>query len=48
VKITGKLVFAQGIATADGEPCLRANGIFRRTPPTGMGFSLENLFGDPK
>ncbi|HWA30951.1 MAG TPA: PaaI family thioesterase [Rhizomicrobium sp.] len=45
VKITGKLVFAQGTATADGETCLRANGIFRRTPPTGMAFSLENLFG---
>jgi uncharacterized protein (TIGR00369 family) len=44
VKITRNLVFAQGIATADGEPCLRANGIFKMVGPSGL-FSIDNLFG---
>jgi uncharacterized protein (TIGR00369 family) len=43
-RITKGLIFAQGTATADGEPCLRANGIFKRMPPSGMAFTLEGLF----
>ena len=45
VKITRNLVFAQGLATADGQPCLRANGIFKIGPPSEGFFTLENLFG---
>jgi hypothetical protein len=45
VKITKNLLFSQGTATSDGAPCLRTNGIFRIMPPSGMAFSLENLFG---
>ncbi|MGN6516337.1 MAG: PaaI family thioesterase [Rhizomicrobium sp.] len=45
VKITKNLLFAQGTAAADGEPCLRINGIFRVMPPTGVTFSLDRLFG---
>jgi acyl-coenzyme A thioesterase PaaI-like protein len=45
---TKNLLFAQGLATADGEPCLRANGIFRITAPReGMSvpdFSVKSLF----
>jgi uncharacterized protein (TIGR00369 family) len=42
---TGKsLLFAHGIAKADGVPCLRASGVFKVTGPTGGGFSLEMLF----
>jgi uncharacterized protein (TIGR00369 family) len=48
VKITRNLLFSQGIATSDGVPCLRTNGIFRIMPPSGMTFSLENLFGPAK
>lgn len=48
VRITKNLLFAQGTATADGEPCLRTNGIFRVMPPTGNAFSLENLFDSMK
>ena len=44
VKITRKLVFAQGIATADGEPCLRFNGIFKIGPPTGHIFKPDRIF----
>jgi len=44
VRITKGLIFAQGVATADGEPCLRSNGVFKRMAPTGTGFSLENMF----
>ena len=29
VRMTRNLLFAQGLASADGEPCLRANGIFK-------------------
>jgi uncharacterized protein (TIGR00369 family) len=45
VKVTRKLVFAQGIATADGEPCLRFNGLFKIGPPSGAFFNLDTLFG---
>jgi uncharacterized protein (TIGR00369 family) len=31
IKLTRNLLFAQGLATADGEPVLRANGIFKIT-----------------
>lgn len=48
VKITKNLLFSQGTATSDGAPCLRTNGIFRIMPPSGMTFSLENLFGSAK
>jgi uncharacterized protein (TIGR00369 family) len=44
VKITRKLVFAQGVATADGEPCLRFNGIFKIGVPSGGFFTLDTLF----
>jgi uncharacterized protein (TIGR00369 family) len=44
VRITKGLIFAQGTATADGEPCLRANGIFKRMPASGTLFTLETLF----
>jgi uncharacterized protein (TIGR00369 family) len=45
---TRNLLFAQGIATAAGIACLRANGIFKITSPdsTRSGdFSREALFG---
>ncbi|HEY5337974.1 MAG TPA: PaaI family thioesterase [Rhizomicrobium sp.] len=45
IKITRNLVFAQGLATADGAPCLRANGIFKIGKPSGGFFSIESLFG---
>src|ERR1700760_2479942 len=48
VRMTRNLLFAQGVATADGEPCLRANGIFRITatpPSSGLpDFSIKSLF----
>ena len=47
VKMTRNLLFAQGIATADGEPVLRANGIFKITSrdSTKSGdFSIKSLF----
>ena len=49
VRITRNLLFAQGTATADGEPCLRANGIFKITG-TGapQGMRLEDLFSVAK
>lgn len=31
-KVTRKMVFADCFATADGEPCLRANGVFKIGP----------------
>ncbi|HWD48388.1 MAG TPA: PaaI family thioesterase [Rhizomicrobium sp.] len=46
VRITKGLIFAQGVATSDGEPCLRTNGVFKRMAPMGTGFSLENMFQD--
>src|SRR6201995_4988044 len=33
VRMTRNLLFAQGLATADGESCLRANGIFKIKSP---------------
>jgi uncharacterized protein (TIGR00369 family) len=45
MRVTRSLVFAQGSATADGVPCLRANGIFKIVPSSGSHrFTLENLF----
>jgi uncharacterized protein (TIGR00369 family) len=44
VKITRNLVFAQGLATADGEPCLRFNGVFKIGAPSGDTFSIDRLF----
>ena len=47
VRTTKNLLFAQGLATADGEPVLRANGIFKITS-TGASrdFTFKALFGD--
>jgi uncharacterized protein (TIGR00369 family) len=48
VKTTKNLLFAQGVATADGQPVLRANGIFKITSmgSTKSGdFSFDTLFG---
>jgi len=50
VRTTRNLLFAQGLATADGISCLRANGIFKITNPdsTKRGdFSRELLVGSP-
>ena len=48
VRTTRNLLFAQGVATADGEPCLRANGIFKITAPREGAnmpdFSIKSLF----
>lgn len=47
VRMTRNLLFAQGVATADGEPCLRANGIFKITSATSTksgDFSIKALF----
>lgn len=47
-RMTRNLLFAQGLATADGEPCLRANGIFkiaaRREGMNVPDFSVKSLF----
>ena len=51
VRITKNLLFAQGAATADGVPVLRANGIFKITSATSTksgDFSVETLFGFKK
>jgi uncharacterized protein (TIGR00369 family) len=48
VKMTKNLLFAQGTATAEGQPVLRANGIFKITSmgSTKSGdFSFDALFG---
>jgi uncharacterized protein (TIGR00369 family) len=48
VKTTRNLLFAQGLATADGQPVLRANGIFKITSmgSTKAGdFTFDALFG---
>lgn len=48
VRATRNLLFVQGLATADGVSCLRANGIFKITNPgsTKRGdFSREVLVG---
>jgi acyl-coenzyme A thioesterase PaaI-like protein len=47
LKVTKNLLFAQGLATADGAPVLRANGIFKITSTTSTksgDFSLKDLF----
>ena len=47
IKVTKNLLFAQGAATADGAPVLRANGIFKIVSSTSSksgDFSLEALF----
>ena len=33
VRATRSILFVQGVFTADGVPCLRANGLFRVPPP---------------
>jgi acyl-coenzyme A thioesterase PaaI-like protein len=43
---TKSLFFAQGIATSDGEICLRANAIFKITQAMGMTMDPQRLFGD--
>jgi acyl-coenzyme A thioesterase PaaI-like protein len=47
-RMTKNLLFAQGLATSDGEPCLRANGIFKITRPREGAivpdFSVKSLF----
>jgi acyl-coenzyme A thioesterase PaaI-like protein len=35
VRATRSMTFVQGVFTADGTPCLRANGIFRVPPQAG-------------
>ncbi len=40
---THKTLFAQMLATADGEPCLRANGIFKIGPEVKFGGAMERL-----
>jgi uncharacterized protein (TIGR00369 family) len=48
VRTTKNLLFAQGLATADGVPVLRANGIFKITSTTSTksgDFSVNDLFG---
>ncbi len=47
IKVTKNLLFAQGLATADGKPVLRANGIFKivsNTSTKSGDFSLQALF----
>lgn len=47
LKITKNLLFAQGIATANGVPVLRANGIFKITSANSIksgDFALKDLF----
>ncbi|MBN9534847.1 MAG: PaaI family thioesterase [Alphaproteobacteria bacterium] len=51
VKTTRNLLFAQGLATANGVPVLRANGIFKITSKGSLkagDFTLESLFGFEK
>jgi uncharacterized protein (TIGR00369 family) len=50
VTVTRNLLFAQGLATVDGTPCLRANGIFKITNPNSTkrgDFSREVLMASP-
>jgi len=48
VRMTRNLLFAQGVATADGETCLRANGIFKimasKDGANFANFSVKSLF----
>ncbi|HVZ91952.1 MAG TPA: PaaI family thioesterase [Rhizomicrobium sp.] len=48
LRMTRNMLFAQGVATADGEPCLRANGIFKIQAPrqgaAATDFSVKSLF----
>jgi uncharacterized protein (TIGR00369 family) len=51
VRTTRNLLFAQGLASADGAPVLRANGIFKITSQGSRksgDFSMEALFGFTK
>ena len=46
VKTTRNLLFAQGLATADGEPVLRANGLFKiSSAGKAADFTFAALFG---
>jgi uncharacterized protein (TIGR00369 family) len=51
VRMTRNLLFAQGLAAADGEPCLRANGIFKikttKDASNAANFSVKSLFDFP-
>ena len=46
IKVTRKMVFAQGIVYADGEPAARINGIFKRAGGAGRadGINFRELF----
>jgi len=48
LKAGRSLLFAQGVAAADGVPCLRASGVFKVTGPSGGGFSPDMLFAADK
>jgi len=51
VRVTRNLLFAQGVASADGEPALRANGIFRiraLTEESRNLLSFDAMFGSDK
>ncbi|HVP85481.1 MAG TPA: PaaI family thioesterase [Rhizomicrobium sp.] len=51
IKTTKNLLFAQGVATADGQPVLRANGIFKITSRGSVkagDISVDALFGFQK
>lgn len=51
IKTTKNLLFAQGVATADGQPVLRANGLFKitsRGSAKSGDFSIDALFGFKK
>jgi uncharacterized protein (TIGR00369 family) len=42
---TRNLAFGDCLLTADGEPCLRANGIFKIPSSNPANFSLTKIFG---
>ncbi|SLN76721.1 PaaI family thioesterase [Oceanibacterium hippocampi] len=43
MRVTRNLIFTQGVITADGEPVVRTNGIFKRSsrPVPGHGLPIE-------
>ncbi len=47
LRTTRNLVFAQCLVTADGEPCMRASGIFKLGRETG-GMGLAHLLSQMK
>lgn len=44
LKITRSLLFAQGLLTIDGEPVLRANGVFKLSQESDPRFDSERFF----